>query len=241
MTDNQFERSPSDAEEVQSAAHRRWQGLPWQLLLGVALSAIAGSAVLGVPLLLELFAQLGKGVLTLDELKALGMLDSTPGPLEPVALNPLGWIALVLPLGLFAGAGLYRDAMRRLYLPAAALTGVSVALGLRFDLLLARSALMMAAIGAALCLHLAADGDPPTRAGKGWLTALGVVLVGQLAHLISESFLSETALSVVALAGFAGLIGHDLSRQTGRAAVTQAFEFYPSLAGLAVSLASLAR
>ncbi len=241
---------PTDAELAARRAQARvqWLSLALRVALGIGAAAVTGLAVAWLPPGLAVFSHMGKQGLTIDELKALDMLDRTAGGLVPVEPNALGWIAVFLPLGLlsFVGLRLWSGFMsmddrgvRRTYWTNAALLGVSVALVLRYEDGTARTVFVAGAAVAVLCLHAHLLEGTLGPWAKVALSMLAVVLLGYLSDAISPSFLSDGFLSLVAVAGFGAAAVHDLSRTDADDVANAPLLLCPALAGLVVAVAKL--
>jgi FtsH-binding integral membrane protein len=263
MTDKDLDPSPSDAEQAAADGRLRsnWCRIGMYLALSLALSGIVGLAVVRIATVLRAFSYMAKNDLTIDEIKALDMLNYFKGPIEPVELNVVGWIAIFAPLGLL----LWSDGLRHrskdsgtlnvevtqaIFWSASALMGVSLSLLFHYSDPTARLFFVIGAMVVAAWIHHQFVVSNLSRAGNALLVALIWALVDGLRY--KSWFMVAVPLFVFGIAAFAVLLFHDV-RRLGRDfavplrfdpaqedAMCEALNFYLSLAGLVMSAMGLA-
>ncbi len=249
-------------DEPVKAAVRTHRGAPSQqsallyVVAGVLVVAIAAIAVARSPSLIAIFSQMGKEGLTLEELRALNMLDTFKGPIVPVELGPLGWIAVIGPMAFLALAGARAGILERSGPPFAMISAtfwpICVILGLSAGLVFAyrnpgpRYVFLACALVCTLGLHAQLEKERLLLVGKvllgGLISTLGI-------GLLSESWaLAGTLACTAAVAVFGMLLFYDLqdlgqplpgdANGEGTASVSmfKAIKVVPSLAGVAISL-----
>jgi hypothetical protein len=245
----------NDAALVSGKDRPAWRvGL--DLAVAVALSCIVGLGVLGIPAVLGIFSIMGKEGLTIDELKALDMVNGLNGPLEPVGLNALGWIAIFAPLGLLLWFGTMRqdrgDAPSAkdyaIFGAIAALMGIACALLFRFSDAVACAGFVIVAIAVAAWQHADFVEQNFSRARNALLAALFCALSGGLGY--GSWLMAAVPIIVFGVIGFAVLLVRDLRRLRPDPSVARgdplsdsmlaALSLYLSLSGVAASLAALA-
>jgi FtsH-binding integral membrane protein len=204
---------------------------------------------------------MGKNDLTIDELKALDMLDYFKGPIEPIELNFVGWIAIFAPLGLLLWSDGLRhrskdsvtsnvSATQAIFWSVSALMGVSLSLLFHYSDPTARLFFVIGAMVVAAWIHRQFVVRNLSRAGKALLVALIWALVDGLRY--ESWFMAAVPLFVFGIIAFAVLLVHDV-RRLGRdfasplrsdpvqeVAMCEALSLYLSLAGLVMSAMGLA-
>jgi len=210
--------------------------------------AILVGAITCLKPVLRAFAKLGSDGLTLDELKALDMLDKIKVPLEPTELNGLGWMMMAVPLGMISFP-VMRDWILGIgkpvpspkpatYYLCCALMGASVALAVLFEEAGPRTIFLCCMVAAAYALHAEIEDVLVVRAGR--LIVVGLMSAGLIGLRSSSWTLVSVSLAVMALGLTTLLLYLDLQKP-GESAASEATldaqRLFLGVVGIAASIA----